>query len=700
MPELVTQPAELEIGLHRLRADAYQVELRFNNPASEAEVNPVKGDVRFDMAALLALELNPRDYGKALASMLFEDDNIRSMYGQVRSSVDSLNLPLRVRLLVGPTAPELHSLRWELLTDPAGESYLFTSERILFSRFMTSSDWRTIRLRPKSDMNAVVAVSAPSNLDRYQLAQVDIDGETARARENLSGIDVAAAVRPVTLARLIDRLREPVDILYLVCHGALANDGPHLFLEADDGTVAIVKGQDFADRLSELPQQPRLVVLASCESAGSAALQGVAGSDALDSLAPMLAKAGVAAVVAMRGKISMETIKKTLPVFFRELLRDGQIDRAMAAARSAAVAGNRPDFWMPALYLRLRSGRIWYEPGFGKGDDFEKWQSIVSHVRDGKFVAITGSGVAESIWGDSRNLARELAQAHGFPLASYQRDDLPEVMQYLSVSQDPTYAVQAVVAQLRSEVLRRQGARLPAELLQAPLPKILDVVMETPREGQPKNPYQILAGLPGSVYICATRDTLMTRALKQAGKSPQVLYPSWRRTGENIPAEPIYEGTPSPATPVVYQLLGVFGKDESLVLTEDDYFDYMIATVTYKLVPRVVRSALVSNSLLFLGFHLTDWSFQVLFRLIQSLEGGSRRAKMAHVGVQINPDEYTTADVDKARRYLQKYFDQEANIALFWGSAEDFLNQLQKQLETLPKQAAMAAAAGGGDWDV
>jgi hypothetical protein len=95
---------------------------------------------------------------------------------------------------------------------------------------------------------------------------------------------------------------------------------------------------------------------------------------------------------------------------------------------------------------------------------------------------------------------------------------------------------------------------------------------------------------------------------------------------------------------------------------------------------------------------LTDWSFRVLFRLIQSLEGGSRRARMSHVGVQVNPDEYTMADVDKARRYLQKYFDQEGNVGLYWGSAEDFLKQLHTQLASLPQKAA-AAAAGDG-WDV
>jgi hypothetical protein len=694
--------AELEIGFHRVRPDAHQVELRFTNPGSESELLPARGDVRFDFATLLAQQFDPKAYGKALGSMLFADESIRSMYRQAQAAAESLNLTLRVRLLVGPTAADLHDLRWELLAGPDTGEYLFTSERVPFSRLATAQDWRTIKLRPKAEMKALIAVSAPSNLARYQLAPVDIDGEIKRATASLAGVEVAVAGKdgPLTLAHLVQRLGgDPVDILYLVAHGMYTSDGPYVFLQEEDGTVARVKGTDLAARLNDLSQQPRLVVLASCESSGSEAGDD-AGADALHSLAPLLAEAGVPAILAMRGKISMKTVEQVLPVFFRELLEDGQIDRAMAAARSTAVALGRPDFWMPAPYLRLRGGRIWYEPGFTQGGDFEKWRSIATHVRDGKAVAILGSGVCESIYGDSRNMARELAKANHFPLAEHHQDDLPRVLQYLTVDQDSAYASKAVLVQIGEEVLKRHGGRIPSELHGAPLAQILDFIIQTPAEGRPENAYQVLAGLPVSVYIPATPDRLLTRALKAAGKNPQVLIPNWRRTGTEMPVEPPYNGTPTPGAPVVYQMLGVYNKDESVVLTEDDYFDYVIATASYKLVPRVVRSALVSNSLLFLGFQLTDWSFRVLFRLIQSLEGGAKNARMAHVGVQLDPEEYTFADARKARSYLQKYFDKEANIALFWGSAEDFLHELQKQIANFPEQARAAAASAGGDWDV
>jgi hypothetical protein len=46
-----------------------------------------------------------------------------------------------------------------------------------------------------------------------------------------------------------------------------------------------------------------------------------------------------------------------------ECLRDSQVGRAMAVARGAVR--DRPNWWMPVLYIRLRSGRIGYNPCFG-----------------------------------------------------------------------------------------------------------------------------------------------------------------------------------------------------------------------------------------------------------------------------------------------------------------------------------------------
>jgi len=143
---------------------------------------------------------------------------------------------------------------------------------------------------------------------------------------------------------------------------------------------------------------------------------------------------------------------------------------------------------------------------------------------------------------------------------------------------------------------------------------------------------------------------------------------------------------------VVYYPFGVFrkGEEDSLVLTEDDYLDYLIAAADYKLIPTVVRGTLVCRSLLFLGFLLDDLAFRVLFRLIMSLEGSSQLGDYAHVGVQVDPEAHSLIDVERARAYLEEYLGTGRDgprIDIYWGTAADFLKELRDQLATTPAAA-------------
>ena len=694
--------AELEIGLHRLQGDQYEVELRFNNPQSEGATPPVRGEAAIDPLALLELQLRPKEYGEALASSLFANYDVAVEYAKVKTAVESSAQFLRVKLFVGPSAPELHSLRWELLADPQTQAPLATSEKILFSRFGTSNNWRNIHLRAKAGLRALVAVSAPSNLADYQLAEVDLDGEIGRARNHLKGIQVSLEGKdaPLTLNRLIDGLRGNIDILYLVCHGALTSKGPRLWLQDEAGKVAVTGGDELALRISELPEPPRLVVLASCESAGSeqvSASNKVAAGE-LVSLAPRLAEAGVPAVLAMQGKIGMETVKQAMPVFFAELLKDGQIDRALAVARGSVR--ERPDSWMPALFLRLKGGKIWYEPGFGEGEgDFAKWESLVHGVRSGNFTPIVGPGLGENVYGTLRDVARELGESAGFPLAEHQRTELPQVSQYLQFSQSTKYARDKFQDQLRKQTLQRHST-LSADEKKLKLSQLLALVGENNRREDPADPYTLVAQLPARVFITANPDNLLLEALKAEDKEPDVFFFNWRektKAGDSKPESD--EQEPTAKNPLVFHVFGYFRDENSLVLTEDDYFDYLIGLIQYKpRIPKAVPAATTSTSLLFLGFQLTDWSFRVLFRLIMGQEGSSRRKDFTHVAVQVDPEEHTLINPQKARKYLERYFG-ESNITIFWGSSGEFLQELGNRLASIPEEAIPAAdAASEEDW--
>jgi hypothetical protein len=41
----------------------------------------------------------------------------------------------------------------------------------------------------------------------------------------------------------------------------------------------------------------------------------------------------------------------------------------------------------------------------------------------------------------------------------------------------------------------------------------------------------------------------------------------------------------------------------------------------------------------------------------------------------------TMADVEGAKAYLAEYFGKEANIDIYWGSAEEFLTALRAEIE-------------------
>lgn len=359
----MSEHADLELSLRPLGDGACALDMRFSRPADEADVRPAAAlePVRLDLEALRALALDPAAYGAALTAALFADPDARALYGRACAVAASLDLPLRLRLQVEPGPGLPPDIRWETLRDPEDGTPLALAERVLLSRYLAGDDWRPVRRRPRGALRALVAVANPADLADYApggrpLAPIDSDAELERARAALGDIPVTAlaADGEATLERIVAALRDGYDILYLVCHGALAAGAPRLWLEDEHGLAQIVPGAELAARVRELPRPPMLVVLASCQSAGAAAS---ADEGTLAALGPRLAEAGVPAVLAMQGNVALATMARFAPVFFAELRRDGQVDRAAAAAR-AAVA-DRDDWWAPALFMRLRDGCIW-----------------------------------------------------------------------------------------------------------------------------------------------------------------------------------------------------------------------------------------------------------------------------------------------------------------------------------------------------
>ncbi|NTU49877.1 MAG: CHAT domain-containing protein, partial [Desulfobulbaceae bacterium] len=351
--------ADLELSLRPTGGSEYIVDLRFRTPDSAVNAELLSGKpsrVQINFSELLALSLDTAAYGKKLTDTLFADPRLAHAFAQARTHAETADVPLRISLRLDVADDSLHALRWETLYDPDRGGSLFTSERILLTRYLDSPDLNPVTPKSEGVLRALISIANPTDLAKYQLTPINVVEELQRSAAALGDIPTRVLAReqnecPPTLNKIIEAIREGVDILYLVAHGTTHQGKPYLWLEDEDGSSVRIEGSELAGRIARLNTRPLLVVLASCESAGSSH-----GDYGLAALGPQLARAGIAAIVAMQGNVSMDTVARFMPTFFHELQRDGLVDRALAAAR--ATVNDRLDWWMPVLFLRLRDGRL------------------------------------------------------------------------------------------------------------------------------------------------------------------------------------------------------------------------------------------------------------------------------------------------------------------------------------------------------
>lgn len=710
------EPVDLELIVRHHDTERYWVELRGRIPSEDTLVGTRPAIVRFDRERLRELAGDTPAYGAALGEMLFAAPELRSAFASARTAAELHNTALRLRLHITPDASELHGLRWETLRDPsrANSGLLSTSEQIFFSRYLASASWRPVPLRAQAELRVLVAVANPSDISTFQLAPIERAHELAIAQSALAPLapDVLHERGPVSLDALVAALRTGYDMLYLVAHGRLVDGESYLFLEDAQGKTARVPGSALADCIDDLLHPPRLMILAACQSAGDEIL-----GPALTALGPLLAVAGVPAVLAMQGVVSVPTVEALMPAFFGALQDgQGQIDRALALARWQVR--ERADFWMPVLFMRLTSGRIWYRPGFNEqahGPAEGKWDPLFSHIRNAKCTPILGPDLIEVVAGARRDLASRLAEAFHFPLAPHDREGLPQVAQFLAVEKDSDFLLDKIAEYVCETIRRRAGAALPDDLrdlaldtlpsedLRAVLDQYLLHAWRAEQARNPAEPYRLLAGLRLPVYISADPSELLLEALRAAGARPEEFFCPWNAYTRELPSpflsEPNYQ--PSPERPLVFRLFGAYHEPESLVLTEDSHFDYLIGVERNKeLIPKLLRERLANTALLFLGFRPEDWAFRVFFRILMSQQGGGRRTRYPHISVQVAPEEGRSIEPEQARRYLETYFadffSEVTKINIYWGNALDFARELNQRLARLgpPREIERTPPAG------
>jgi hypothetical protein len=217
----------LEICLRRRQAGVYSVEFRYSEPGSAADVRQGAGqasDIHLNLAQL-QFQVIPTAYSQSLTQVVFEPEGVRSAFTRARDAAGRLGRPLRVILDIDEDCSELHGVYWELLRDPQTGAALFLGENLYFSRYLSSTDWRKVQLRPKGKLHALALIANPQDLSEYPgLAPIAVEDEARRARQGLGDIPLTVLGvegEGASLINLITRLQaDRPDILSLVCHGS------------------------------------------------------------------------------------------------------------------------------------------------------------------------------------------------------------------------------------------------------------------------------------------------------------------------------------------------------------------------------------------------------------------------------------------------------------------------------------------------
>lgn len=313
-------------------------------------------------------------------------------------------------------------------------------------------------------------------------------------------------------------------------------------------------------------------------------------------------------------------------------------------------------------------------------------QTIVERIKAGKVVPIIGHLIDDDwVLGGHPNVVAAYATYVQYPLAD--KSNLAQIAQFKSVVDESVSDAWALKSDYINFIKNRlfdlaEADGSSAEILAEVEEEFDDITFSefAERLGYPRfaqnqpDPLLILAEFPLPIYITTSYHNFIEVALRRAGKSPRTEICRWHKGLEGIPS--VFEDgyQPTKDAPLVYHLHGFDAYPESLVLTENDYLEFLVA-IAQDLgrgtdpIPKRVRQAMADSSLILLGYGLQSWEFKVLFWGVIK----PRPLQNTSVSIQLTPN-------DDERKFLQEYLRREAKFEVYWGEIEQYIRELYQAL--------------------
>ena len=205
----------------------------------------------------------------------------------------------------------------------------------------------------------------------------------------------------------------------------------------------------------------------------------------------------------------------------------------------------------------------------------------------------------------AKDIASKWAKEYGYPLND--SHDLGSVAQFLAIQNQDDLSPKAILSNELKDI-------------QPP-----NFSLEENRS----MPHATLADFNLPIYITTNYDYFMEAALKSRGKDPKSEFCRWNNYAKAAGIPSVFDKSnkpqyrPTSAQPLVYHLHGVIDIPQSMVLTQNDYIDFIVNFNRENsiLSPLIVRNT--SSLLLLIGYKLQDINFNIIFRGIKNLLGAS-----------------------------------------------------------------------------
>ena len=289
----------------------------------------------------------------------------------------------------------------------------------------------------------------------------------------------------------------------------------------------------------------------------------------------------------------------------------------------------------------------------------DEWNELLTAIEDKKCTPFVGAG-ASAQWIPLKEISTRWAEEFKYPLE--ESDDISKVSQYLAI-------VRA------SELFPKKKLSEELSIINPP---------DFREEALRNTSHAVLADLNLPVYITTNYDLFLEAALRSRGRNPISEFCRWNNYAREAQIYSVLKDSkynPKENDPLVFHLHGVVEYPESMVLTEYDYIDFIVSLIKdegHNILPPIIRKALSTTTLLFIGYSLEDINFRVIFQYLMNSLGINLMSRSVAV---LLPSGFTEEKKQQAQEYLDNYTKNMFKIAVYWGNALDFAAELRKRLD-------------------